>query len=115
METRAEGSDARSESEHPDAYGRLGALMSRLHAYGLETDLRRGELVVINPKVPGCCVDLPRAADTITCRPREDDGGRLWFHTSWGEPIAQANHIIDAALTVATTLRAPTPQGSADE
>ncbi|WP_131740332.1 hypothetical protein [Actinomadura roseirufa] len=101
--------------EHPDAYSRLGALMTRLHVYGLETVLQRRKLIVINPKAPGCCDYVPRLADTITCKPREDDGGRLWFVTSWGEPIAEANHIVDAALTVATTLGAATSESGAGE
>ncbi|WP_131738365.1 hypothetical protein [Actinomadura roseirufa] len=106
--TTAQDTDAQPEPEHPDAYARLGALMSRLHAYGLETVLQRRKLIVVNPEASGCCDDVPRLADTVTCRPRRDDGGRLWFWTSWGEPIAEANHIVDAALTVATTLRAVT-------
>ncbi|WP_131740806.1 hypothetical protein [Actinomadura roseirufa] len=103
------------DADHPDAYARLGALMSRLHVYGLETVLQRRKLIVINPKAPGCCDYVPRPADTIACKPREDDGGRLWFVTSWGEPIAEANHIVDAALTVATTLGAATSESGAGE
>ncbi|WP_131742356.1 hypothetical protein [Actinomadura roseirufa] len=113
--TTVESTDTRPEPEHPDAYARLGALMSRLHAYGLETVLQRRKLIAVNPKAPGCCDDVPRRADTITCKPRPDDGDRLWFWTSWGEPIAEANHIVDAALTVATTLGAPMSQGRPDE
>ncbi|WP_165495328.1 hypothetical protein [Actinomadura roseirufa] len=54
METTAEGIDVRPEPEHPGAYGRLGTLMSRLQAHGLETVLERRKLIVINPKAPGC-------------------------------------------------------------
>jgi len=44
----------------------------------------------------------PDACDTITCRPRPEDGGRPWFWTSRGEPIAEADgeHTDDAALYV---------------
>ncbi|WP_131738100.1 hypothetical protein [Actinomadura roseirufa] len=102
-------------TDHPDAYARLGALMSRLHIYGLTTVLQRCGLTVINPKAVGCCPDVPHPADTITCKAREDDGGRSWFFTSWGEPIAEADRIVDAALIVATTLGAPMKHGCAGE
>ncbi|WP_131735724.1 hypothetical protein [Actinomadura roseirufa] len=95
---------AQDTGAHPDAHVRLGALTSRLHAYGLHTVLQRRRLTVVNPNRPGCCAASPRPADTITCRPRPDDGGRLWFFTSWGTPITEACHIIDAALTIASTL-----------
>ncbi|MEU6035847.1 hypothetical protein ABZ801_10595 [Actinomadura sp. NPDC047616] len=44
----------------------------------------------------------PDACDTIACRPRPEDGGRPWFWTSSGEPIAEADdeHMDDAALYV---------------
>ncbi|WP_131736223.1 hypothetical protein [Actinomadura roseirufa] len=115
MQPSAEGDGARPEPEHPDAHARLGALMSRLQVYGLETVLQRRKLLVINPNPPGCCPDVRRPADTIMCRPRDDDGARLWFFTSWGEPIAEAERIVDAALIVATTLGAPTEQADAGE
>ncbi|WP_131736052.1 hypothetical protein [Actinomadura roseirufa] len=82
MTTTAQSTGAQPEPEHPDAYARLGALMSRLHAYGLETVLQRRKLIVFNPKAPGCCPDVPRPADTITCKARQDDDGRAWFFTS---------------------------------
>ncbi|WP_131738577.1 hypothetical protein [Actinomadura roseirufa] len=102
-------------TEHPDAYGRLGALMARLQIYELKTVLQRRSLIVLNPNLPGCCEGAPQPADTITCKRREDDGGRLWFFTSWGEPIAEADRVVDAALSVATTLGAPTDEGRAGE
>jgi hypothetical protein len=39
---------------------------------------------------------------TITCRPRAEDGGRLWLFTEEGEPIGEADgeHLDDAALHV---------------
>ncbi|WP_131738097.1 hypothetical protein [Actinomadura roseirufa] len=89
--------------------------MSRLHAYGLETTLRRCGLTVVNARVAGCCAEVPHPADTVTCKAREDDGGRAWFFTSWGEPIAEADRIVDAALIVATTLGTPTEHGCAGE
>ncbi|WP_131737816.1 hypothetical protein [Actinomadura roseirufa] len=77
--------------------------MSRRHAFGLETVLQRRKLIVINPKAPGCCPDVPRPADTVTCKPRAEDGERLWFFTSWGKPIAEADRIVDAAELPAST------------
>ncbi|GLZ16150.1 hypothetical protein Acsp04_63850 [Actinomadura sp. NBRC 104425] len=39
---------------------------------------------------------------TITCRPREEDGGRLWFFTGDGEPISETGggHERDAVLYI---------------
>ncbi|GLZ16446.1 hypothetical protein Acsp04_66810 [Actinomadura sp. NBRC 104425] len=39
---------------------------------------------------------------TITCRPRPEDGGRLWVFTEAGEPIGGADgaHLDDAALHI---------------
>jgi hypothetical protein len=61
-------------------------------------------LHVQNPEVPGCCDAAEHPADTITCRTRPDDGGRMWFHSSWGAPIAEADRITDAALAVRSVL-----------
>nr|PZN15123.1 MAG: hypothetical protein DIU75_20915 [Mycolicibacterium hassiacum] len=38
----------------------------------------------------------------ITCREREEDGGRLWFFTEAGEPIGEADgeHEADAVLHI---------------
>ncbi|MEU6037293.1 hypothetical protein ABZ801_17990 [Actinomadura sp. NPDC047616] len=47
-------------------------------------------------------VATPDASDTITCREREDDGGRWWFFASDGTPIIEADdaHLDDAAILV---------------
>ncbi|GLZ16119.1 hypothetical protein Acsp04_63540 [Actinomadura sp. NBRC 104425] len=39
---------------------------------------------------------------TITCRPRPEDGGRLWFFTGAGEPISETGggHERDAVLYI---------------
>jgi hypothetical protein len=71
-----------------------------LSAKGFTVDLQAGGLKVTNPEVTGCCEDVRRASDTITCRKRDSDGGRLWLWTSWGEPIAEADHITDATTAV---------------
>ncbi|MEU6034464.1 hypothetical protein ABZ801_03575 [Actinomadura sp. NPDC047616] len=72
-----------------EQYDRLRALAEQLARSGV--------------KVTGLLgVATPDAADTITCREREDDGDRLWFFIGAGEPIAEADdeHLDDAAVLV---------------
>ncbi|MFB4320015.1 hypothetical protein [Actinomadura sp. 21ATH] len=85
--------------------GRLAALGAHLGTRGFVVDLTAYGLRVTDPEVAGCCEHVPHAADTITCRARRDDGGRMWFFTSWGEPVAEAERIIDAALAVRGILK----------
>jgi len=62
-----------------------------------------GQLAVRGVKVAGLLgVATEDASDAITCQPRAEDGGRLWFFTSAGEPVAEADdeHLDDAALLV---------------
>jgi hypothetical protein len=89
----------------------LAKLAAYLAGQGLKAELTERGLKVVNPRIAGCC--SPHAADTITCRPRTEDGGRPWFWTSWGEPIAEADHIVDAALIIRGNLarREPTEGG----
>ncbi|MFB4296326.1 hypothetical protein [Actinomadura sp. NTSP31] len=49
-----------------------------------------------------CGADCP--ADLLTLRSREDDGGRLWFYTSWQHPIAEAHQICDAVTALKSLL-----------
>lgn len=83
---------------------RLAALGAHLGARGLIVNLTARGLYVQNPEVSGCCDAAKHPADTITCRPRPDDGGRMWFFTSWGAPIAEADRITEAALAVRSNL-----------
>ena len=69
---------------------RLAALGAHLGARGLAVDLTAQGLRVADA----------HAADTITCRARRADAGRLWFWTSEGEPIAEADRIIDASMVI---------------
>lgn len=86
---------------------RLGALKRRLDLRGdLDVMLKAHGLVVSNPASAGCCGDNQELSDTITCRRRPEDGHRLWFFTSWGEPIAEADDSVDAAMHIASRLRA---------
>jgi hypothetical protein len=77
---------------------RLAALAAHLSARKLDVQLDSSGLRVENPQVEGCC--SRNAADTVSCRPRDDDAGRLWYFTSWGEPIAPADRVTDAAVFV---------------
>lgn len=86
---------------HPHAYPRLAQLGAALSAKGFGTQVYADRVLVIAPADRG-----PRPADEITCRTRADDGGRLWFWTSWDEPIAEADHITDTVVVVTGNLRA---------
>ncbi|MEU8798894.1 hypothetical protein [Spirillospora sp. NPDC048819] len=77
---------------------RLAALAAHLAARKLDVELGASGLRVTNPQVEGCCAQ--NAADTISCRQREDDAHRFWYYTSWGEPIAPADRVTDAAVFV---------------
>lgn len=88
------------------AMARIGALMYRLGTYQLDVEVTPSGLRVRNPHVRGCCDDNGHPTDTVTCKPRTDDAGRLWFFTSWGEPIAEATDLVGASVTIAATLRA---------
>jgi hypothetical protein len=59
---------------------------------------------VTDPHAAGCCAEVAHPADTITCRARPEDGGRMWFWTSWGEPIAEADRITDASVVILRNL-----------
>jgi hypothetical protein len=75
----------------------LAVLGAFLAACGFTTERTTGGLKVVNPQVMGCC---SLVADTITCRMRDEDSGTVWFWTSWGEAIAPADRVSDAALAV---------------
>ncbi|MFC5747373.1 hypothetical protein ACFPZN_17225 [Actinomadura rugatobispora] len=73
---------------------RLAALGAHLVARGLTIGLTEKGLRVTNPHAGGCCDDAAHPADTITCHARREDDGRMWFWTSWGEPITDASKVI---------------------
>lgn len=88
---------------------RLEALAEPLRVHGFTVELTVRGLVVKSPQVGVCCpgaeaccsqAGQPGLADTITCRPNADDGGRPWFFTSWQKPIAPADQITDAVVAV---------------
>lgn len=83
---------------------RLAALAAHLAARKLDVDLGPDGLRVTNPQVKGCCAK--NAADTVSCRPRDEDAGSLWYFTSWGEPIAPADRVTEAAVFVLGRLAA---------
>ncbi|QKG23551.1 hypothetical protein [Actinomadura verrucosospora] len=78
----------------------LAALAAHLSAHRLTVELTSRGLRVANPDAPGCCAEVGRASDLITCRARPEDFGAAWFWTSWGEPIARADRLTDAAVFV---------------
>ncbi|MFI0485654.1 hypothetical protein [Actinomadura sp. 9N215] len=82
-----------------DPLAALGAHLSA-RRLGLEVELTASGLRVVNPDVPGCCSEVGRLSDVVTCRPRSEDGERDWFFTSWNEPVAEAGRITDAALFI---------------
>ncbi|WP_141579644.1 hypothetical protein [Actinomadura sp. WMMA1423] len=79
-------------SDYANSSARLAALCVHLKARGLDVT-HNGHLTV---RVEG---EVPRAVH-ITCRPREKDGGALWFWTHWGEPLAEAHDVISAAVAI---------------
>jgi hypothetical protein len=82
-------------------YDPLAVLGARLVARGLAVDYTAEGLRVENTAVPGCCAEVPHPCAVITCRRRTDDGGMWWFYAdSWGEPIAPAEQVDDAAMHV---------------
>ncbi|WP_131735970.1 hypothetical protein [Actinomadura roseirufa] len=87
-----------AESTTPE--GRLAALAAHLGARKLTVELTPNGLLVTNQNAPGCCPETRHPRDLITCRKRPEDDGTLWLFTSWGEPIAPADQIIDAAVFI---------------
>ncbi|MEU9022327.1 hypothetical protein [Actinomadura sp. NPDC048394] len=82
-----------------EVVARLHALAVRLDTYKtLEVECVTGAVRVRRRDVPGCC-GLARG-DRITCRKRREDNDRLWFYTSWREPIAPHSAITDAAMRI---------------
>lgn len=71
---------------------RLAALGAHLSARRFTVELTSHGLRVENPKT--------RASELITCRARSNDFGNLWFWTSEGEPISDADRLIDAAVFI---------------
>jgi hypothetical protein len=87
-------------ADRTTSQGRLAALGAHLGARGFTVDLTAKGLRVTNPHAARCCAEVAHPADTITCRARREDDGRMWFWTSWGEPIAEADRITDASVVI---------------
>ncbi|MGH3390556.1 MAG: hypothetical protein ACRDOO_16950 [Actinomadura sp.] len=86
---------------------RLAALAMHLGTRGLDVDVTLEGLVTRDP-------DRPDTVRTITCRPRPDDAGRLWFFTGTGTPIAEADRIFEAAVTIRGLLTPAGPEEGED-
>ncbi|TDD65109.1 hypothetical protein [Actinomadura rubrisoli] len=100
-------SDRFDGTEHPHAYSRLFELGNALEMRRFETSLGARAVLVVQRG------DATGRVQSITCTPRPDDGGRLWFY-SLGEPIAQADQVIDAAVIIAADL-APSDVTTGDD
>ncbi|TDD79967.1 hypothetical protein [Actinomadura rubrisoli] len=85
-------------TEHLHAYPLLYALGNALDRRGFTTSVGARAVTVTRPG------DASLRTQTITCKPRPIDGDRLWFFDALGEPIAQADQIIDAAVIIAADL-----------
>lgn len=68
-----------------------------------DVELTTKGLRVTDPRVSASRDEGAAVSDLITCRERLDDAGVLWFY-SQGEPVAEAELVIDAAVTVAGRL-----------
>lgn len=96
----------------PERRAPLEALGTVLRAHKFRARVTCGGLYVENPDVPGCRVVHPDAwrcgeehpSARLVVRPREDDAGREWVCTSWGYPLAEADHITDVVMAVKTLL-----------
>ncbi|GAA2130284.1 hypothetical protein [Actinomadura napierensis] len=82
----------------PESRARLEALGVVLRVYGLQASMTEDGLRVVNRAVAGCCAAHP--ADLISVGAREDDGGRLWFFTSWRHPVAEVERVVDAVMVI---------------
>ncbi|TDD88344.1 hypothetical protein [Actinomadura rubrisoli] len=100
-------------TEHPHAYPKLYELMNALRRRRLSVELRASPLAVIVTRPDGPA----EAVRTVTCKPRVTDAERMWFFDdATGEPIAEAEHIIEAAVIIAGDPGKPavTPYGPMD-
>ncbi|QXJ22759.1 hypothetical protein AGRA3207_003815 [Actinomadura graeca] len=91
-------------TEHRHAYPRLYELMCALQGRRFVTELQASPLAVIVTRAD----DPAGARQMVTCKPRVADQDRMWFFDASGEPIAEAEHVTDAAVIIAGYL-APAP------
>lgn len=82
------------------AHARLEAMKMRAAGAGLRTELERGALTITAPPTD----DGPGPSDTVTCRAHQPDGGQLWFFDGSGNPIIEADNVVDAVVLVAGAL-----------
>ncbi|GAA4059327.1 hypothetical protein [Actinomadura miaoliensis] len=78
----------------------LGLLAMQLSAGDLLVKPTARGLRVTEPQVDGCRAEGAAAGVVVTCRPRLEDGGALWFYTSRQEPIAPADNVTDAVVAI---------------
>ncbi|MGC4956160.1 hypothetical protein ACLQ2P_23305 [Actinomadura citrea] len=87
--------------EKTDVAG-LAALREHMTVRGFEVEFD-GSSLTVKAALDGAGV--PRAVK-ITCKARGSDGGRLWFWTHWGEPLAEAGDITGAEVALVGLLAA---------
>ncbi|QXJ21966.1 hypothetical protein AGRA3207_002884 [Actinomadura graeca] len=98
-------SDRFDGTEHRHAYPKLHDLMGTLQGRRFAVHLRASPLAIIVTRPD----DPTDARQTVTCKPRATDQDRMWFYDDAnGEPIAEAEDIIGAAVIIAGNLT-PTP------
>jgi hypothetical protein len=90
------------ETDHIAHAARLETLTMALRGSGLTAEMTDRGLRVVNPHARGCCA--PHPSVILTCRQRDDDGGRLWYVTAYQDPIAEADHITDALVAIKSLL-----------
>ncbi|MFA1544797.1 hypothetical protein [Actinomadura chokoriensis] len=97
------------ESPAVESYVRLQVLGMHLRAHRFTIHHVAGGLVVRNmtPTARSRYGAGEVPSDTITCRPREEDGGRYWYYTSWQQSIAEAERITDALVMIKGYLGVP--------
>ncbi|GAA2432064.1 hypothetical protein GCM10010191_52480 [Actinomadura vinacea] len=82
----------------------LEALCTVLRAHRLTAEMTPDGLHVTNPETTSCRPEHPSA--TIVARRREDDGGRVWFLTTGGCPLGEADNFPDAVTAIKSLVTA---------
>lgn len=81
----------------PDATGVYAPLAAQLRLRGILTRQDGDALAVLAAD--------GEQVDTITCRARTDDAGRLWFFDCEDIPISEADDPVQAAITITANAR----------
>lgn len=82
------------------ARARLEALKMRAAGAGLRAELEHDVLTLTAPATD----DGPGRSEKVTCLPRLEDGGALWFFDSRGKQIVDADNVVDAVVLLGGAL-----------